>query len=90
MIGHLAVDAIRHATAPNRPLFLYVGFNAPHAPSTPAPRDAGTLAGAQAPRTEAFNEADVSDKPSFLRDRPPLERRRWPGSTRATSGRSSR
>ncbi len=70
---HLAVDAIRHATRAERPLFLYVGFNAPHAPSTPAPRDAGTLAGAQAPRTEAFNEADVSDKPSFLRDRPPLD-----------------
>ncbi len=36
-LGHLAVDAIRHAARGNRPLFLYVGFNAPHAPSTPAP-----------------------------------------------------
>ncbi len=74
VIGHLAVDAIRHAARanPSRPLFLYVGFNAPHAPSTPAPRDAGTLDGVQAPRTPAFDEEDLSDKPSFLRDRPPL------------------
>jgi arylsulfatase A-like enzyme len=73
VIGHQAVDAIRHAAHGNRPLFMYVGFNAPHAPSTPAPRDAGSLAGQPAPRTPAFNEDDVSDKPSFLRDRPPLD-----------------
>ncbi len=73
VLGHLAVDAIRHAARGNRPLFLYVGFNAPHAPSTPAPRDAGSLEGTTAPRTPAFDEDDVSDKPSFLRDRPPLD-----------------
>jgi arylsulfatase A-like enzyme len=73
VLGHLAVDAVRHAARGNRPLFLYLGFNAPHAPSTPAPRDAGTLAGTTAPRTPAFDEADLSDKPSFLRDRPPLD-----------------
>ena len=73
VIGHLAVDAIRHASRGNRPLFMYVGFNAPHAPSTPAPRDAGTLAGTRAPRPPGFNEPDVTDKPSFLRDRPPLD-----------------
>jgi arylsulfatase A-like enzyme len=72
VIGHLAVDAIRHAARGDRPLFLYVGFNAPHAPSTPAPRDAGTLEGVPAPRSPAFDEEDLSDKPSFLRDRPPL------------------
>ncbi len=73
VLGHLAVDAVRHAVRGPRPFFLYVGFNAPHAPSTPAPRDAGTLEGESAPRTPAFDEADVSDKPSFLRDRPPLD-----------------
>jgi len=73
VIGHLAVDAIRHAARASRPLFMYVGFNAPHAPSTPAPRDAGSLAGTKAPRSPAFDEADLSDKPRFLRDRPPLD-----------------
>lgn len=73
VIGHLAEDAVRHAARGTRPLFLYVGFNAPHAPSTPAPRDAGSLAGVRAPRSPAFDEPDVSDKPSFLRDRPRLD-----------------
>jgi N-acetylglucosamine-6-sulfatase len=73
VIGHLAVDAIAHAARGNRPLLLYIGFNAPHAPSTPAPRDAGSYAEVTAPRTPAFDERDVSDKPSFVRNRPPLD-----------------
>ena len=72
VLGHLAVDAIRHAARGDRPLFLYVGFNAPHVPSTPVGRDAGTYADAEVPRTPAFNEEDVSDKPSFIRNRPRL------------------
>jgi N-acetylglucosamine-6-sulfatase len=72
VLGHLAVDAIHHAARADRPLLLYVGFNAPHAPSTPAPRDAGSYAGAPPPDTPAFDEADVSDKPSFIRDQPRL------------------
>ena len=72
VLGHLAVDAVRHAARGNRPLFLYLGFNAPHAPSTPPPADAGSLADVRAPRSPAFNEADLADKPSFLRGRPPL------------------
>jgi arylsulfatase A-like enzyme len=73
VLGHLAVDAVRHAARGDRPLFLYVGFNAPHAPSTPAGRDAGTYVDADIPRTPAFNEEDVSDKPSFIRNRPRLD-----------------
>jgi N-acetylglucosamine-6-sulfatase len=73
VLGHLAVDAVRHASRGDRPLFLYVGFNAPNAPSTPAPRDADSLAGAPAPRSPAFDEADLTDKPKFLRNRPPLD-----------------
>ena len=73
VLGHLAVDAVRHAARGSRPLFLYLSFNAPHAPSTPAPGDAGSRAGATTPRTPAFDEANVSDKPSFLRDRPSLD-----------------
>lgn len=42
------------------------------APPRPAPRHAGMFAGAEVPRTPAFNEADVSDKPAFVRERAPL------------------
>src|SRR5262249_30001997 len=45
---------------------------APHLPYTPALRDATDFPGLQAPRSPAFNEADVSDKPSWLRDHPLL------------------
>ena len=39
VIGHLAVDAIRHAARGSRPLFMYVGFNAPACAEHPgAPR----------------------------------------------------
>jgi arylsulfatase A-like enzyme len=53
--------------APGRPFFLYLAPAAPHAPSTPAARHAGLFADARAPRTPAFDEADVSDKPAWLR-----------------------
>ena len=72
VLGDLAVGSIRSAARADRPLFLVLAFNAPHAPSTPAPGDAGSLDGTKAPRSPAFDEEDLSDKPGFLRDRPPL------------------
>jgi N-acetylglucosamine-6-sulfatase len=49
------------------PFFAYVAPIAPHDPSTPAPRDAPDYNGIQGPRLPSFNEADVSDKPSWIR-----------------------
>jgi arylsulfatase A-like enzyme len=40
---------------------------APHDPSTPARRDAHDYDGVIGPRLSSFNEADVSDKPSWIR-----------------------
>jgi N-acetylglucosamine-6-sulfatase len=60
------------------PFFLVFAPNAPHAgsgpngPPTPAPRHLGSFAGATAPRSPSFNEADVSDKPPFVRNLPLL------------------
>ena len=54
------------------PFFVYLAFFAPHAPATPAPRHAGLFQDARVPRTPAFNEADVSAKPQFIRDLPPM------------------
>ena len=90
VLGHLAVDAIRHAARGTRPLFLYVGFNAPHAPSTPAPRDAGSLEGTTAPRTPGLRRGRPL-RQAELPPRPPAAgRTRSPASTPATSARSSR
>ena len=55
-----------------QPFFMYLAPYAPHGPATPAPRHAGLFAGQKAPRSAAFNEADISDKPAYLRNLPSL------------------
>lgn len=60
-----AVDFI--ATAPtDRPFFLYAAPKAGHDPYTPAPRDVDAFAGMRPTRSPDFNEADVSDKPTWV------------------------
>jgi N-acetylglucosamine-6-sulfatase len=63
-----AAEFIR--TAPeDRPFFLYLAPTVPHSPWTPAPRDVGSWTG-PVPRRPSFDEADVSDKPSWVRALP--------------------
>jgi N-acetylglucosamine-6-sulfatase len=54
------------------PFFAYVAPIAPHAPATPAPRDAHDYDGIQGPHLSSFDEGDVSDKPSWIRQLPKL------------------
>lgn len=63
------------AAADGKPFFLYITPYAPHGPATPAPRHDDTFPNAQAPRTPSFNEEDVSDKPLWVQNHPPLTRR---------------
>ena len=66
-----------------RPLYLTVNNLAPHTGGgsagrctdvvVPAPRDEDRFRDAQVPRTEAFNERDVSDKPEVVRVDEPLK-----------------
>jgi N-acetylglucosamine-6-sulfatase len=79
VLTNKAIDFINRAEANDaQPFFLQFTPSAPHAdsvpdgPATPAPRHAGMFAGVQAPRTPSFNEADVSDKPSPIRNFPLL------------------
>ena len=67
-----ALDFIQRSAAGGPPFFVYLAPYAPHAPYTPAPRHADLFPGVQAPRTPNWNEADVSDKPAYIRDRPLL------------------
>ncbi|HTM10022.1 MAG TPA: sulfatase-like hydrolase/transferase [Verrucomicrobiae bacterium] len=48
------------------PFFLEVATFAPHAPYTPAPRDATTFPGLRAPRSPAFNAAPQPNAPHWL------------------------
>lgn len=52
------------------PLFLVVTPFAPHAPAKAAPRHEGTFASAPVRLGPAVNEADVSDKPTYIASRP--------------------
>lgn len=70
-LARRALEFLGDARRPrDQPYFLYVAPAAPHAPSTPAPRHLALFAGARAPRTPAFDEDDVSDKPAWLQARP--------------------
>jgi N-acetylglucosamine-6-sulfatase len=55
-----------------KPFMLEIATFAPHGPYTPAPRNANDFPGLQAPRSPAFDETDVSDKPAWLSSYPSL------------------
>ena len=79
-----AVSFIEHRAPARRPFFLSVAFVAPHheVPGVrarsghlvrPAPRDAGTLDYDPVLASAAFAEANLADKPQFLRRRGHLD-----------------
>ncbi len=75
-----ALRAVERRADAQRPFFMSLAFLAPHHESAglrratgqvvrAAPRHAGAIAAGGAARTPAYDEADVSDKPSFIRRR---------------------
>lgn len=62
-----AATAFINATPPGTPLLLHLAFTRPHAPAEPLPQDVGTFAGLPPWRPPSFDEADVSDKPQWIR-----------------------
>jgi N-acetylglucosamine-6-sulfatase len=80
---HMAVNFIKRRARSRRPFFLSVAFLAPHHEAAsvrarsghlvrPAPRHLGRLALDPLPTSRAFAEADLTDKPAFLRRHGPL------------------
>jgi N-acetylglucosamine-6-sulfatase len=73
VLAQKAVAFVRRAvTEKHAPFFLHLDPYAPHEPPTSAQRHRDAFPDAQAPRTPSFNEADMSDKPSWYRGLPPL------------------
>ncbi len=72
VLSRKAAEFIRTSAKGSGPFFLYLATYAPHAPATPAPRHVGAFADAAAPRSPSFNEADITDKPDWVRTRPSL------------------
>ncbi len=70
-LARAAVEFVSDPRRPReRPFLLYLAPAAPHAPSTPAPRHERLYAQERAPRTPAFDEADMRDKPLWLQAQP--------------------
>lgn len=74
VLKNRAIQSIQSAPA-NQPLFLYVAPSAPHnawndGPAIPAPEDVGAMSSIAPYRPPNFNEADVSDKPLWVRNLP--------------------
>jgi N-acetylglucosamine-6-sulfatase len=74
-IDHLsdkAVGIVKDYAPKDRPFYLQVSTTEPHRPYFYPKRYADKYASEEAPRPPSFNEADVSDKPSYVRNRPRL------------------
>ena len=65
MFAREAVEFVEEAD--ERPLFLVYAPYAPHTPSTPAQRHASAFPGFVPPRPPSYDEADVRDKPRWVR-----------------------
>ena len=61
---------IERAAKDRVPFFAYLNVYAPHSPAHPADVDRNSFAGLASPRTEAYDQADVSKMPSFIRALP--------------------
>jgi N-acetylglucosamine-6-sulfatase len=83
VLNDKAVDLIHRYVPRRKPLFMAIDQLAPHLEQNlnhprcvyaalPAPRDLDRFVNAQLPMPPSFNEADVSDKPSFVRAHPRL------------------
>src|SRR5215211_5330475 len=66
-LSGLAQDFVRRQERKDAPFFVYLSVHAPHAPATPALRYEDLYEHLRAPRTPSFDEADVSDKPGWIR-----------------------
>jgi N-acetylglucosamine-6-sulfatase len=69
VLGRQAVQMIGQAPA-DKPIFAWIAPNAPHSPTTVAPRYLGTACSPGYWKPASWNEADVSDKPMWVQKQP--------------------
>jgi arylsulfatase A-like enzyme len=72
VLARQGLDFLDASVAGGAPFMLNVWTFAPHAPAIPDPRDAHRFNDLTAPRDAAFDEADMADKPPWLRGHAPL------------------
>ncbi len=72
VLSTYAVNFIEQQATADSPFCLFLCGIAPHTPATPAPRHRNEFQTAKTPRVPSFNEADVKDKPAFVKQLPLL------------------
>jgi N-acetylglucosamine-6-sulfatase len=70
VLSDKAVNFIKQSAG--APFVIEIATFAPHAPYTPAPRDANAFPDLRAPRTPAFNAAPDASAPQWLRTHPAI------------------
>ena len=60
-------DSFIRGTSSDQPLFLYFATAAPHSPATPPARYQNAFSGLAPYRPPNYNEADVTDKPGYIK-----------------------
>ena len=73
-IADYALSHLSDITEEQQPFYVVVSFLSPHRPFLYEERYADAFADEPLPSPPNFNEADVSDKPSYVRERPRLTR----------------
>lgn len=69
VLNDMAVEFINENDAQGEePFFLYYAPHNPHEPSLVAPRHQGAFDGVAPHRPPSFNEADISDKPNWVKN----------------------
>ena len=72
VFGDYIIDFLRISDKQDKPFVLFFAPNAPHEPVTPAIEDEKLLLDLPPHRPPNFNEADISDKPEWLANKPLL------------------
>jgi hypothetical protein len=72
VLADKATAYVERSAGGAQPFFMYLAPRNPHVSQNPAPRHLNLFPGVKAPRTPSFNEADVSDKPAYIRNLAPL------------------
>jgi N-acetylglucosamine-6-sulfatase len=67
-----AENFIRNTAGDDTPFFMYLSPNAPHYPSYYPDRHKDMFNDTPLPKPASFNEADVSDKPAWVQNKPRL------------------
>jgi N-acetylglucosamine-6-sulfatase len=62
-----AAEAVNFIKQANEPFFLYFAPHSPHGVPRPAPRHENNCKNAPLRKTDNYNEADISDKPAWVR-----------------------